>query len=188
MPGTPASPALTLSARPVPSQASSGRPVMLAKPITAIVWSRPAAAVAASPLATAASSPSTSRMSAGRRSFSFSSMRSASTPRPAASGPDALGRRGLAAQDRLDQLDHVPAVEGPPAREHLVEHDAQREHVAARVDGVAARLLGRHVRERPRDHALERAVVAAPGERVLVRGRGEAREAEVEHLHETRAR
>ena len=155
---------------------------MLAKPITATVWSRPGALAGASPLASASRSRSTSRMSAGRRAGSFSIMRSESSPRPAASGLSAeIGCGSLVRIASTCSTAFLPS-NGRRPRQHLVEHDAQREDVAARVDRVAARLLGRHVGERPHDQALERAVPAAPGERVLVRGRGEAREAEVEHL------
>ena len=38
----------------------------------------------------------------------------------------------------------------------LVEHDAEREDVGARVERFAARLLGRHVRRRAEDHAHAR--------------------------------
>ena len=37
--------------------------------------------------------------------------------------------------------------------EHLEEHDAERPDVRAPIDGLAARLLRRHVRRRPEDDA-----------------------------------
>ena len=55
----------------------------------------------------------------------------------------------------------------------MVEHRAQREHVAARVELLAAHLLGAHVEHRANEHAL------------LGDGRlaARARDAEVEQLH-----
>ena len=91
-------------------------------------------------------------------------------------------RRGLA-QDRVDELDARVASERPAAAQHLVEHDAEREDVAAGVDPPAAGLLGRHVGERPHDLALDGAVAPAPRGRLVGLAREEAGEAEVEHLH-----
>src|SRR5262249_30739605 len=56
-------------------------------------------------------------------------------------------------QARLDALDEALALAGLGRerrlpRQHLVEHHAQREQVAARVDPRAAQLLGRHVERR----------------------------------------
>jgi hypothetical protein len=67
---------------------------MLAKPITATVWSVPGARLGASPRPSASSSRSTSRMSEGRCSRSFCSIRSESVPSPAASRSRALGGSG----------------------------------------------------------------------------------------------
>ena len=67
---------------------------------------------------------------------------------------------------------HRVGLERLPARQQLVEHRAQREHVGARVGALAADLLGRHVVRRAHDH---------PGLR-HVRG-ARAREAEVHDLH-----
>ena len=50
-------------------------------------------------------------------------------------------------------------VERSPAREHFVQHHAERPDVGAFVDRLAARLLGRHVGGRAEDHA--RRVIAA---------------------------
>ena len=45
------------------------------------------------------------------------------------------------------------AVEQPLAREHLVQHDAERPDVRTLVDGSALGLLGTHVRRRPHHEA-----------------------------------
>ena len=47
----------------------------------------------------------------------------------------------------------VFAVERAAPGQHLEQHDAERPDVGAAIDGLAARLLGRHVRGRPEDHA-----------------------------------
>src|SRR5688572_31654244 len=54
------------------------------------------------------------------------------------------------------RLRDAAALEGPGAGEHLVEHAAEREEVAARVDGPPLHLLGRHVLRRPRERSAER--------------------------------
>ena len=59
------------------------------------------------------------------------------------------GRR-FRRHDRADDRRRRLAVERPPARDHLVEHAAEREDVAARVGGAALELLGRHVCNVPR--------------------------------------
>ena len=94
--------------------------------------------------------------------------------------------------DRGDHLGDVFAGERARAGEHLVEHGAKRPDVGALVDGPTARLLRRHVRRRPEDHAH-------PGHRRGARQRrrlrrivrrlarpcrlGELRQPEVQHLH-----
>ncbi len=90
-------------------------------------------------------------------------------------------RRGRRVRDRLQDLEVVRRVERPPAREQLVEHDAEREHVAARVERLAGRLLRRHVRDRPHDET---------GARVLrVGARAAARVGPAGHeLHEPEVR
>ena len=81
--------------------------------------------------------------------------------------PDLVHRRvGLVLDERL------------LAREHLIQQDAEREDVAARVELVAEHLLGRHVRGR----ADTGAGLGEIAEAVV------ARDAEVHHLHATRAR
>ena len=60
---------------------------------------------------------------------------------------------GLLAQDRRHRLRARLAREGPASRQHLVEHRAEREDVGARVGGLAAHLLGRHVADRSQDRA-----------------------------------
>ena len=56
------------------------------------------------------------------------------------------GRRRLLGEDLVHQLVGGRAAEGPPAGEQVVHHAAEREHVGAEVDLLAAAdLLGRHV-------------------------------------------
>ena len=62
-----------------------------------------------------------------------------------------------------------------PSRDHLVEHDAERVHVAARVGGLALGLLRREVRGGPHHGALL-------GEALVVTGVDRAGDAEVGHL------
>ena len=59
---------------------------------------------------------------------------------------------------RIAESSDIPVApcEGPPAREHLVEHGAEREDVRARVHGAALGLLGRHVGGRAEEHAPPR--------------------------------
>ena len=78
----------------------------------------------------------------------------------------------------------VVARERQRAGRHLVEHDAEREQVGARVELPAARLLGRHVRHRAQRRPRHRHSLAMRG---LVRRRrlgplDQLRQAEVEHL------
>ena len=98
------------------------------------------------------------------------------------------------AQDRRADHARRRALERAPSGRELVEHDAEREHVGAAVDGLAAHLLRRHVghrahdltgsRERPR-HGL-----GLRCQRRVETGvrRFELREPEVEHLHAPVAR
>src|SRR5262245_42346878 len=50
-------------------------------------------------------------------------------------------RLGRSIDDRLQHLEVRRTREGPPAREQLVEHHAEREHVTARVEPLAPSLL-----------------------------------------------
>lgn len=68
----------------------------------------------------------------------------------------------------MNPLERISRLEGDPAREHLVERDAERIEVGARVDRPvhSPRLLRRHVRQRALDllRALRRRVLAGkPG-------------------------
>jgi hypothetical protein len=54
---------------------------------------------------------------------------------------------GLGLGDILEQLRLVAALVEPTAREQLVEHHADREQIRARIDNLAAGLLGRQVAE-----------------------------------------
>ena len=101
-----------------------------------------------------------------------------------------LRQVGLAREDQTERLGDRLAVEQPRAGEHLVEHDAEGPDVGALVDGLAARLLGRHVGGGAEDHAGRRHGGRGDGRRVhgvarrADRGLGAQRlgEAEVEHL------
>ena len=63
-------------------------------------------------------------------------------------------RRGVLGHDLLDDGKVAVAVERPLAGEQLVQHDAGRKQVGARVDLLALDLLGRHVFERADHRAL----------------------------------
>ena len=99
----------------------------------------------------------------------------------------AFRRRGVVprprrlVQDRVRDRDGRAALERHPARHHLVHHDAEREEVAARVDGLAEQLLRRHVRQRSESHPFARQL------RLRSLGGGSGRqtlgEPEVEDLH-----
>ena len=55
------------------------------------------------------------------------------------------------------------ATEGADARKHFVQHRTEGEDVGARIGGLAAYLLGRHIARRTHDHA-HRGVRAGAGE------------------------
>ena len=57
-------------------------------------------------------------------------------------------------QDRRKSRDRRVTLEGAPTGDHLVEHATEAEDVGARVDGLALRLLRRHVRDSAHDGAL----------------------------------
>ena len=92
--------------------------------------------------------------------------------------------RGLFAEDRRDDVGAGIAAERLPSREHLVEHRAEGEEIAARVGRFAAHLLGCHVTHGSEDHARLRAARRGGEVRALPRARvlGELRETEVENL------
>jgi len=86
---------------------------------------------------------------------------------------DELRRRGrLAGQRRAERLDVAGPGEGQPAGDHLVQQHAEREQIAAVIQRLAARLLGRHVGHGP-DHLAFPGQLAAdrlePGVHVLDR-------------------
>ena len=78
----------------------------------------------------------------------------------------------LAVDDAAHGLEVAVALERAVLRRHLVEHDAEREHVGAAIDRLGPALLGRHVRVLALHHA-------ALG---LGRALAGPRDAEVEHL------
>ena len=56
-------------------------------------------------------------------------------------------------QDRIERLDGRLTREGALSRDHLVEHDTQREEIGAPIDLLSSDLLRRHVASRSHDHA-----------------------------------
>ena len=58
--------------------------------------------------------------------------------------------------NRAENLGDIVAVEGAAARQHFVEHAAEREDVGAPVDRPALRLFGRHVRRGSEDQSRHR--------------------------------
>jgi len=61
---------------------------------------------------------------------------------------------GLAADDRGERIgDRLAAAEEHGAGEHLVEDDAEGPDIGAAIDGLAARLLRRHVGRGAENHA-----------------------------------
>ena len=95
-----------------------------------------------------------SAMSRSRRLASFSRHRFSSrrtSPGVAAGNAVQSGSRSRMAASVSVSVS--PANARRPV-EHLVEHAAERPDVGALVDGLAARLLGTHVRRRAEDHAL----------------------------------
>jgi hypothetical protein len=63
-----------------------------------------------------------------------------------------LSRR-IVLENSRQRLRAGVALKGRRAHEHLVDHDPQREDVRARIDRLAAHLLGRHVSNRTEQHA-----------------------------------
>ena len=89
---------------------------------------------------------------------------------------------GRPLNDALPDFDIGSSGKGPPAGEHLVQHDAEREDVAPGVDGFAGHLLGRHIRERAEDGSGQ-CTCFTSGEAVLRRSvLAQSREAEIRQL------
>ncbi len=90
-------------------------------------------------------------------------------------------RHGRVAFDGDEDLERTLPRERPTSGGELVEHDAAREDVGARVEGATLGLLGRHVAGRAEDLALG----GEGGLHLGDVGRGGRRggETEVEHLH-----
>ena len=92
-------------------------------------------------------------------------------------------RLGLLPDDRDEGLGAGLPLERPLARSHLVEDRAERELVRAEVEGLAARLLGRHVPGRAHDRAgLGRTDHGRQSGGVLRNRLGQFRQPEVEDL------
>ena len=68
-------------------------------------------------------------------------------------------RHRVAGEERLEDLAGGGAREGRRSRRHLVEHRAERVEVAARVDVLAASLLGGHVGDGPHHGSRARELV-----------------------------
>ena len=89
-------------------------------------------------------------------------------------------------QDGVEHLHRVLALESRLAGDELVEQGPQRVHVGARVDGLAAGLLRRHVRERPEQGSPSRpGGVAAPRRAVRMAEHVVLGEAEIQDLEPT---
>ena len=112
-------------------------------------------------------------------------MRSSSAGR---SGFRRIGETGAPVQDRLEDDRRRVAGEGRASGGHLVEHRAAGEDVGPRVEGLAARLLGGHVRDGADRHPGTRQVLLGHrGRQGAVPRAGAAglrplRQAEVEQL------
>jgi hypothetical protein len=93
---------------------------------------------------------------------------------------DPARRRGLPVQDRVEDQSGRRSVERPAAGRHFVQHDAQREEIAAGVERLAACLFRRHVGRGADDVTRVRQVPA--GHRRRFRDLREFRETEIENL------
>ena len=93
-------------------------------------------------------------------------------------------RPRLGLHDRADQARLALALERLLAREHLVEHGAEREEIRPRVGFLAFHLLRRHVLHRADDRALCRHVqrVVCCVAAMPASGRRPLRQSEVEEL------
>ena len=91
----------------------------------------------------------------------------------------------IVADDGRHFLDVAGPLERTTPAQHLVDDDAERELVAAKVHGPAGRLLGRHVPDRAEDHpgVCGRGVADRLGLRMRGGRRRPLRDAEVEDLH-----
>jgi hypothetical protein len=101
-------------------------------------------------------------------------------------GLDLRRRQRRLRQQALENGGRRRALERQLPGGHLVEHDAGGKQVAARVDLLPARLLGRHVRHRPDGRAETRQVIRPARRRGKVVARsaalGQLRDAEIEDL------
>ena len=92
-------------------------------------------------------------------------------------------------ENRIEDRLPTCCPETASARRHLVEHDAEREQIGARVQLLAARLLRRHVGDRAerraragQDSSATPRSAAASTPPTGVRPRRQLRQAEIEHL------
>src|SRR5688572_14770842 len=97
---------------------------------------------------------------------------------------DCRWRRRLLGEQALEDRRYGRALERQLAGRHFVEDDARRKYVAARVDVLAARLLGRHVRHRADGRPHRRQLIGCSLRRAGVAANrlAQLRDAEVEHL------
>ena len=124
----------------------------------------------------------TSRADCHRLSASFSRQVCTTRSMPlGVSGRSSRDRPRLLLEDRRDDACRTVAVEGPLPGDELVEHEPEREDVAARVGLLPFELLRRHVLQRAEDRAGagRRAADRRHVRRQLRRGLGQA---EVEEL------
>ena len=84
--------------------------------------------------------------------------------------------------DRLQREGVARRGKRPLTRHCFVQHNTEREDVAARVEALPRRLLGRHVGDGAEDDALPRTVLDRAAGDVGVRGFGQLRQAEVRQL------
>ncbi len=95
-------------------------------------------------------------------------------------------RHGALAQNRGERVGRTPALEGCAPGGHLVEHGAEAEQIRTDIEWLGARLLGRHVRDRPHRHTRPRERVrlfrVRRGRRVRGRDGHRLRQPEIEQL------
>ena len=123
-----------------------------------------------------------------RRSFRILLKAASEQPANRAASPPVNGEIGLSRRTEARTSVTVVALERAAARQHFVEHAAERPDVGALVDALAARLLRAHVRGRAHDDARAgRRGVVIVGDCVTMApprrsGSSSLGQAEVEHL------
>ncbi len=97
-------------------------------------------------------------------------------------GDGLVERFGSAVDDVLEELEVCVSTKGPAPRKKFVQHHAEREHVAARVERLPRGLLGRHVSNRSDHHSGAGQSVGERTRGVGLRAFNELREPEVGEL------